>query len=82
MPRLKGRTYRQASPQRAEERHAQIREQLRAGVQDPAAIAKAVQLSKEAVLYHARRMPDVRCAYDSANRRRITLHLLLAEAAA
>ena len=75
MARLKGRSYQQAAPQRTEARQAQIREQLVAGEQDPAAIAKAMGVSKEAVMYHARQMPDVAMWFDSSNRRRITLTL-------
>ena len=80
MPRIKGRSYRQATPQRASDRQAQVREQLAAGVQNPAAIAKALGVSKEAVIYHARKMNDVELVHDAKDRRRTTLRLITTHA--
>lgn len=58
-PRIKGRSVRQAKALPAPERYAQILGFVQAGTTHPAAIAKALGCSKEAVLYHARRMPGV-----------------------
>lgn len=76
-PRMKGRSYRQTKPQPASVRHEQLREQLRAGQSDPAAIAKVLGCSKELVLYHARRMTgiELRQVHQKGRRWRIEIHL-------
>lgn len=43
----------------ADERRAEILEHVQRGVTKPAEIANALGLTKEAVLYHARRMPEI-----------------------
>lgn len=58
-PRIKGRSVPQAKALPAPERYAQIRRFVEAGTTHPAVIAKALGCSKEAVMYHARRMPGV-----------------------
>jgi hypothetical protein len=59
MPRIPGRSVRQAAPLPAPERYAQIRAMMEAGTTNPADMARTLGCSKEAVLYHARRMPGV-----------------------
>lgn len=59
MGRLKGQHFKRTKWLPGAVRYEQIRAQMRAGVQDPAAIARALSLSKEAVVYHAKCMPDV-----------------------
>ncbi|WP_396215727.1 hypothetical protein [Gemmatimonas sp.] len=81
-PRIKGRSYRQTKPQPATVRHEQLREQLRAGQSDPAAIAKVLGCSKELVLYHARRMTDVELRQEHQTGRRWRIQVFLLPAAA
>jgi DNA-binding NarL/FixJ family response regulator len=82
VPRIKGRQYRQAAPQRASDRQTQVREHLAQGVSDPSVIGKALGVSREAVIYHAKNMADVALEYDRTNRRRVSLRLIATEAAA
>ena len=76
MARLKGRTYQQAAPRPARERQAQVLAQLHQGLTDPVLIAKAIGVSKEAVIYHARSMASVELVHDGRNRRRTSLRLV------
>ncbi len=61
-----------------EEREQAIREQITAGVHDPAAIAAVLRCSKERVLQVARGMTDVEPRmHRRSNRTRCAVHLYL-----
>ncbi|BAH39331.1 MAG TPA: hypothetical protein DGD08_01970 [Gemmatimonas aurantiaca] len=72
------RSYRTGQWTPKEEREEQIREQLRAGVTDPATIASALGCTKDLVMLRAREMPDVERRMrrpDSRTRRAVILTL-------
>lgn len=83
MARIKGKPFRRTKWQTGAERQAQIRTQLAAGEHDPATIARAIGLSKEAVMYHAAQMSDLeRVRYQPGDRRwRFALFFRVATAA-
>lgn len=61
----------------ADERRAEILEHVQRGVTEPAEIAKALGVKKEAVLYHARRMPEIELIATRTTRVRAHMQLAL-----